>query len=55
MSWGYWGIVTGFLILLALFFVCVDILYRGSKTADQPGMPASGDQGTAESRNKHAA
>jgi hypothetical protein len=55
MPWGYWGIVTSLLILLALFFVCVDILYRGSKTTIERGMPASADQGTTVSRIKHAA
>jgi hypothetical protein len=27
MSWGYWGIVSGLLVLLTVFFFCIDLLY----------------------------
>jgi len=33
MSWGYWGIVTGLLTLLAVFFVCIEIMCRTPKTS----------------------
>lgn len=54
MSWGYWGIVAGLLSLLALFFICVDIVHRGSGTAAGPSMPGSAAQDTADA-HKHAA
>ena len=31
MSWGYWGIVGGLLAMVTTLFVCVGILYSGSK------------------------
>lgn len=31
MSWGYWGIVTGLLSLLAIFFVSMSLVYSGPK------------------------
>jgi len=31
MTWGYWGIVSGLLILLGVFFVCMEILYARAK------------------------
>ena len=31
MSWGYWGIITGVLILLTVFFFCIDLLHREQK------------------------
>lgn len=33
MTWGYWGIVTGLLVLLVLFFICVEILNRIPQTS----------------------
>jgi hypothetical protein len=35
MSWGYWGIVTGLLALLLVFFVSVNLLYSGSGKGNQ--------------------
>ena len=32
MSWGYWGIVTGLLVLVTVFFFTIDLFYRGKKT-----------------------
>jgi hypothetical protein len=31
MSWGYWGIVAGLGVMLALFFVCLEILFPGEE------------------------
>jgi hypothetical protein len=31
MSWGYWGIVTGLVVLVATFFICLELVYSGSK------------------------
>lgn len=35
MSWGYWGIVTGILIIVTVFFFCVDLLYRSDATPEK--------------------
>jgi hypothetical protein len=45
MSWGYWGIVTGLAVLVATFFICLELVYSSSKIspdasprlADGPG------------------
>lgn len=31
MSWGYWGIVGGLVALVAIFFVCIELLYSNAK------------------------
>lgn len=54
MSWGYWGIVAGLLSLLALFFVCIEIVYRGSGTAAGPSVSGADPQDATGAR-KHAA
>lgn len=56
MSWGYWGIVTGLLVLLALFFVCVEILYAAPLTTgvDKTDVPV-GSPDQAALSTKHAA
>lgn len=56
MSWGYWGIVTGLLVMLVLFFVSMGILYRGSgkPMADAADVQAERDSKTVSS-TKHAA
>jgi hypothetical protein len=59
MSWGYWGIVAGLVAMLALFFVCMELMYpsakktsrASNKTADKPG--ESAQQATTSGR--HAA
>lgn len=58
MSWGYWGIVTGLLTLVGLFFVCMAILYpeeressRLSSDLGQSTVPATEGQ----IRSRHAA
>lgn len=55
MSWAYWGIVTGLLVLLTLFFFCMDLLYRDEKkTAPGEGIP-DGHETTRAADSKHAA
>lgn len=55
-AWGYWGIVAGLLVLLAVFFACMEILYSNAKR------PLTGDTGSqageeerAQTGSKHAA
>jgi len=38
-AWGYWGIVAGLLVLLAIFFACMEILYSTRRGPGQ-GTPA---------------
>jgi CBS domain containing-hemolysin-like protein len=52
MTWGYWGIVSGLLIFLGIFFVAMEILYaraRNGSTGRQADGSESGKAG------KHAA
>jgi hypothetical protein len=53
-AWGYWGIVAGLVSWLAIGLASVHLLSYESQTAERRGVISS-DQGTAESRNKHAA
>jgi hypothetical protein len=57
MSWGYWGIVSGLLVLLTVSFFCIDLLYdmrqkfpRRGKTG-APGETTT----TSSSDSKHVA
>jgi hypothetical protein len=54
MSWGYWGIVTGLMVLLAIFFVCVDILYRILRSS-APGNAESSEGNQKHDSGRHAA
>ncbi len=54
MSWGYWGIVTGLMVLLAVFFACVDILYRRPRSATPSNAEPSGAN-QEKASGKHAA
>lgn len=59
MSWGYWGILAGVVALLAILFVCMELLYAGARgPAKENGSGADesreGSQ-RAESNAKHAA
>lgn len=38
MSWGYWGIVVGLVAQVAVFFVCMNILYSSAK--ESPKAPS---------------
>ena len=57
MSWGYWGIVTSLLVLLTVFFFCIDLFYdrqrkfTGLDTTDTSGKKTA----KSVSSNKHAA
>lgn len=55
-TWGYWGIVAGLLVLLAIFFVCMEILYSNAKRplTGNTGSPAEQEE-RAPTGNKHAA
>jgi len=55
MSWGYWGIVAGLLVMLTLFFFCIDILYDTRRRADVERTESSPGQGAESSGTKHAA
>ena len=39
MSWGYWGIVVGLVVEVAVFFVCMTLLYPNAKGS--PKAPSS--------------
>ena len=54
MSWGYWGIVTGLLILVTVFFFCIDLVYRGKKTPPNERTPDKLGA-THEAGSRHAA
>jgi len=48
MSWGYWGIVSGLVVLLVVFFVSMEILYSRARgpVGGTTGSPAgTGEQG----------
>lgn len=59
MSWGYWGILAGVMTLLAVFFVCMELLYAGARGTGRgkgSGSDESRDEKpTAASDAKHAA
>ena len=56
MSWVYWGIVTGFVALVAMLFVCVDVTYSNAKgtrhasAGDAGGPIGAGKDASAASR-----
>ena len=56
MTWGYWGIVSGLLILLGMFFVCMEILYARARNGAN-GKHTSTDNAAAQNdeSGKHAA
>ena len=45
MSWGYWSIVAGLVVLVANLFVCLSLLYSGDNL---PGRETSRTQGKTE-------
>jgi hypothetical protein len=49
MSWGYWGIVTGVVVLLVVFFVSMEILYSRARgpVGGTTGSPANGEEGVS--------
>lgn len=49
MSAGYWGIVIGLAALVAMLFLCIELLYSQEKEAPRTSMPAhDGSTETAE-------
>lgn len=51
MSWGYWGIVIGLVTLVAMFFVCLHLLYSGTRNVSQStGRYADGLSNDSEGR-----
>ncbi|MGH7232122.1 MAG: hypothetical protein ACREJU_12300 [Nitrospiraceae bacterium] len=57
MSWGYWGIVAGLLVLLTVFFFCIDLLYDSQRKLTGAGKTDTGTGARADSASdtKHAA
>ena len=59
MTWGYWGIVAGLLVLLGVFFACMEILYaraRNGESGGSGGIGASEGAGSGAAKDtKHAA
>jgi hypothetical protein len=55
MSWGYWGIVTGLLVLLTVFFFCLDLLYPDEKKRMPSEDIPDGQKTTRAADSKHAA
>lgn len=55
MSWGYWGIVTALLLLLTVFFFCVDLLYRDQKKRVADAAQSDLHETTQATGAKHAA
>lgn len=56
MTWGYWGIVAGLLVLLGVFFACMEILYARARNGGNGKMNASGETAAGASKDsKHAA
>jgi hypothetical protein len=39
MSWGYWGIVTGLVVVVATLFVCLELVYSRPKTSPEASPP----------------
>jgi len=56
-AWGYLGIVAGLLVLVAIFFVCMEILYSNAKKRPLTGSTGSpaGQEERAPTGSKHAA
>lgn len=55
MSWGYWGIVTGLLVLLTVFFFCLDLLYRDERKTRHREEAPDGHKASRAADSKHAA
>jgi len=56
MTWGYWGIVSVLLVLVGVFFACMEILYARARNGGNGKVNASGESAAGTSKgNKHAA
>jgi hypothetical protein len=56
MSWGYWGIVVGLLSMVAVFFVCMEIMYaQARKGLGGMNEKADGPERASQTISRHAA
>lgn len=58
MSWGFWGTVTGVVIVLAGFFVCMELLYSNARHAGKRRVaapPQAEQRERGQDANHHAA
>jgi hypothetical protein len=59
MSEVYWGIVAGLVVLVAVFFVCMDLLYSNAKgslrQSDRSGEEPSESTRQTSTRGRYAA
>ncbi len=56
MSWGYWGIVVGLLSMVAVFFVCMEIMYaQARKGLGEMNVHADGPKAVSQTASRHAA
>ncbi len=55
MSWGYWGIVTGLVVLLVVFFISMEILYARARGAMGGATSSPAGNGEGAAGKKHAA
>jgi hypothetical protein len=56
MTWGYWGIIGGLLMLLGAFFACMEIIYARARNGAEGNKGISGDSPAGSSKDtKHAA
>ncbi len=56
-AWGYLGIVAGLLVLVAIFFACMEILYSNARKRPLTGSTGSpaGEGEQSRPGSKHAA
>ncbi len=56
MSWGYWGIVAGLLSMVAVFLVCMEIIYaQAKKGLGEMNAHADGPKTASQTVSRHAA
>lgn len=48
MSWGYWSIVTGLVLLVANMFLCLSLVSGGAKKPRQASPRTLGESGDVE-------
>ena len=56
MSWGYWGIVAGLMSMVAVFFVCMEIMYaQARKGLGEINVHADGPKTVSQTASRRAA
>ncbi len=58
MSWAYWGIVAGLLSMVAVFFVCMEIVYAQARKGlgvMKMNKPADGQETASRTISRQAA